>query len=222
MFNERDKRTYLLMAFAVSVASLLWFKLITLDVGMMFLGAILIPLFGQALNAFFLYVEKTRVARFSRIFVALFVFIIFLTSVIPSVTRASLFVESAVSPEEMKALEWIRDNTPESSVVLSTIEEGNLVSAIAERKNVADEDFILVRNSDEIFDDIKTMYASFFMSNAVELMTKYDVDYIYFSPRAKEEFRIDSLKYVDPKCFRPVYGEGSEVRIYEVLCEAGV
>lgn len=216
MFKERDKRTYLLMAFAVAVAALLWFKLLTLTAGLMFLGAILVPLFGQAIHLFLKYIEKTRVANLSGLILVVLLALILLTSMLPSIARASESIENAVSDEDIESLDWLRYNTPEGAVVLSTVKEGQLINAIAERKNVADSNFILIKNSDKVFDDVATMYTSFFKTGAVELMTEYNVDYIYFSPRAKMEFGIDELKYVEKDCFSLVYD--GEIKIYEVLC----
>ena len=220
MFKERDKSTYLLMAFALSVTLLLWLKLITFDVGLMFLGAILIPLLGQTLSLFFKYIDKTKISSYKWVFWTGLIVLLVLTSVLPSVARASEAISGSVSQEEIDALNWIRESTPEEVVILSTIQEGNLVSAIAERKNVADNDFILIRSSSIVFEDIEQMYTSLFKTNAVEIVNKHNVDYIYFSLRAKKEFNITSLRYIEEDCFRLLYDE--EVQVYELLCEVKV
>jgi hypothetical protein len=217
MFKERDKRTYLLMAFALAVAFLLWFRLITLDIGLMFLGAILIPLLSQALNLFFKYLEMTKISSYKSVFWVLLVVLLILTSVLPSVARASVKISDSVSQEEIDALLWIKDSIPEDAVLLSTIEEGDLVAAIGERKNVADNDFILIRSSSDVFDDIEQMYTSLLKTNAVELMGKYGVDYIYFSPRARSKFDIEELRYAEEDCFELVYDE--TVQVYRSFCE---
>lgn len=217
MFKEKDKQTYLLMAFALAVALLLWFKLITLELGLMFLGFILIPLLSQTLNLFFKYLEKTRISAYKTLFWAgLFILVIF-TSVIPAIVEANMSAENAISEQEIEALNWLKENTPEHSVVLSAISEGDLISAVAERKNVADNDFLLIRSSGESFEDIERMYKAAFKTQAVELMSKYNVNYVYFSPRAKEKFEIESLKYAEKDCFEEVYD--SEIKIYKLLCE---
>lgn len=217
MFKERDKRTYLLMAFALSVALLLWFKLITFEVGLMFLGAILIPLMAQSLNLLFKYLEMTKISSYKWAFGAALVMLLVLTSVLPSIGRASAAVIGSVSQEEIDALLWIKESTPENATILSTISEGDLISAIAGRKNVADSDFVLIRSSSMIFDDIQEIYTSILKTNAVELLNKYDVDYIYFSPRAKQKFNIEGLKYAEEDCFELVYD--SEVQIYRSFCK---
>lgn len=220
MLKERDKRTYLLMAFALSVTFLLWFKLITFDVGLMFLGVILIPLLAQTLNLFFKYLDKTNISSHKWVFWLVLSVLLVLSSVLPSVARASVTIGVSASPAEIDALVWIRENTPEYSVVLSTLSEGNLISAIAMRKNVADDDFILIRSSSVVFEDVAQVYTSLFKTNAVEILNKYDVDYIYFSHRAKNNFGIDDLKFVDPDCFELVYN--NDVEIYRSFCDIKV
>lgn len=217
MFKEHDRRTYLLMAFALAVSLLLWLKLITLEVGLIFLGAILIPLMGQALKLLFTYLEKTKIASWAWAFWLGMLLLVVVTQFLPSIARASVHVSDSVTDEEMDALLWIKSSTPQDSVILSTIGEGSLVNAIAGRRNVADNDFILVRSSADVFDDVSRMYTSILKTSAVELMDKYGVDYIYFSPRAKADFGIDSLKYAEKDCFERVYGDN--VRVYRVLCE---
>lgn len=221
MFKERDKRTYLLMAFALAVALLLWFRLITLEVGLMFLGAILVPLMAQTLDILFSYVEKTKVAAQSGYLWVALIVVFVITSVIPSIAYASEVVKSSVSPAEMDALLWLRESTPADSVILSTIQEGDLVAAIAQRKNVVDDDFLLIRESDNVFDDVKQIYTSILKTGAVELLNKYGVNYVYLSPRATAEFGVSELKYAEKDCFELVYST-SDVRIYKSLCEVKV
>ncbi|MBN1544375.1 hypothetical protein JW898_02840 [Candidatus Woesearchaeota archaeon] len=217
MFRERDRRTYLMMAFALAVASLLWFKLITLEVGLMFLGAILIPLLGQSLNLIFKYIEMTRISSYGWAFWAPLIILLVMTSLLPAVAKASVSVSGSVSQGEIDALVWIRDNTPADAVVLSTIAEGSLVEAVAQRKSVADDNFILVRSSDDLFDDVRGMYTFILKTRAVELMSKYGVNYVYFSPRARQEFGIEELKYAEKDCFEMVYDK--DVKIYRALCK---
>ena len=217
MFKERDKRTYLLMAFAIAVAILLWFKLITLEVGLIYLGTILVPLLGQALDLFFSYLERTKISSYEWVFWSLIMMLMVLTAVLPSIAKASVSIHDSVTNDEIDALLWIKNSTPKDSVVLSTISEGNLVSAISGRKDVADDDFILIRSSDIVFDDIRQMYTSILKTDAVELLNKYGVDYIYLSPRAKAEFNITDLRYADKDCFELVYDKG--VKVYRSTCE---
>ncbi len=216
LLKEKDRRTYLLMAFALGIAMLLWFKLISFNTGLMFLGATLVPLFGQATNSIFEYLAKTRISKTWPLFAATLVILFVLTSTIPAVGAAIERNKKAVTEGEIDALKFLKNNTEEGAVVLGTIDEGFMITAIAKRKNVADNNFLLIRNPEEIYDDIETIYKAIFKTKAVELLNKYDVDYIYFSPEAKKEFRTEKLKFIDKQCFEKVYDK--EVVIYKTKC----
>ncbi|HII72411.1 TPA: hypothetical protein HA265_06670 [Candidatus Woesearchaeota archaeon] len=216
MLKEKDRRTYLLMAFALSVAFLLWFKMITFSAGLMFLGAILVPLFGQSLNRLMEYLEKTKISRAKPLVVAAIVVLLATTSLAPAIARGVITTGQAITQADTEAMKFLKEETPEGSVVLTTIREGYMVTALANRKNVADNNFILVRNPSEIYDDIETIYKSILKTKAVELLNKYDVNYIYLSPRTKNQFGIEELKFAEPDCFEPVYDK--EIKIYKTLC----
>lgn len=184
--------------------------------GLVFLGVILVLLFSRSAKTAFNYLEKTRFS-WSKMAVAILLIALFLlTAFIPSLINASKSVGSAVSPQEIEALTWIRENTEKDSVILSTVEEGQFIVSIAQRRNVADLDFILVKDPHLVLDDIKIMYTSLFKTRGIKLLTDYGVDYIYFSPKAKELFEIEEIRYIGDVCFDIVFDNG--IKIYESLC----
>jgi hypothetical protein len=217
MFKEMNKQTYLLIAFSLSVALLLWLKLITFSVGLVFLGMILIPLFGQSIALVFVYLEKTKIASCATYFWAGVIVLFVFTSVFSTFVTAHKTVDESISDDEISALVWLRENSQQNSVILSTIPGGNLVSSVALRKNVADNDFVLVKNSAAVYEDVEKMFSSFFKSQAIELLDKYRVDYIYFTPRAKELFKISEINYIRDDCFELVYN--STVQVYHSKCQ---
>ncbi len=216
MLKEKDRRTYLLMAFSVAVTFALWFKLISFNIGMMFLGAILVPLFGQSVFSLFAYIDKTKISRLKPFFAVLLTALFIATSVTASLMGGLNSINKSVSQEEIEALEYLKNNTDPDAVVLSTMKEGHLIAAIAERKNVADSNFILIRNPDEKYDDIKNIYTAILKTSAVETLNKYNVNHVYFSRVAQKEFGIEELKFAELDCFEPIYDKG--VKIYEAKC----
>ena len=73
---------------------------------------------------------------------------------------------------------------------MTTIDEGHLITAIAKRKNVADNNFLLIRNPEEIEEDIELTYTTILTTSSTEILSKYNVDYVYFSPKAKQKYNI--------------------------------
>jgi len=215
-FKEKNKQIYLLMSFALSMFILLWLKLVKLEVGLMFLGVILVLLFSQFYKLFFLYLEKTRFFRYKKIFLVFLILVFIFTSLIPSFSYAHKTVNGAVTDSEINALLWLKGHSKKGDVILSTLGEGFLIPAVANRKNVADSNFLLIKDAEQRLYDIERIYSTLFETEAIKLLNKYNVSYIYFSDRAKKEFSIEKLRYANTKCFELVYDK--DVKIYKCLC----
>ena len=221
VFIEKDRRLYLLISFALTVFILVWLRLIRLDLGLVYLSIFLTLLFSPFYKTLIIYIKKTRFSKNKGWFVVLLLLIFVLTAFLPCVGYANAAIARAFGEEEIKAFEWARDKTKEDGVVLATLEEGHLVTAIAQRKNVVDNNFLMQQNVDQRLNDAKTIYTTMFETEAIRLLTKYGVDYILFSERARKEYKIEQLSYVgDEKCFRLVYN--NSIKIYQSLCEIEV
>jgi len=216
IFKEKKKEIYLLVGFIFSVALLLWLRLIEINTGLIFLGVIIVLLFAQFWKLFLSYVRKTRASRFVNLFGVLAFLLFIFTSVIPSLSLAQITLETSITDSEIEALNWLEQNTPDNSVILATVDEGNLVTAIAKRKNIIDSNFLLIKDSEQRFEDAERMYTTISLTEAVSLLNKYDVDFIYFSPKARSAYAMEKPKYIDGKCFSEVYSR--EVKIYKSLC----
>ena len=214
--RKKDKKTYLLVSFAILMLILLWLKLIQLKIGLMFLSVILTILFAIFFCLFFSYLEKTKFYKFKPLVYILLFFLIIITSFLPSITSAKKSIVESVNSNEIRALEWIKSNTEQDDVILSTVEEGYLITSIAERKNVADPNFLLIEDAEQRVKDIEQMYVTIFETEAIDLLNKYRINYIYFSDRAKKQFGIQEIKYIDETCFELVYD--NKIKIYKSLC----
>jgi hypothetical protein len=217
LFKEKRKDIYLLISFALSTGLLLWQRLIEFRVGLMFFGLILALLFSQYFKLFIHYLKQTRVSRFSYLFIVIFVIAFFITSVFPSFALARHVVDSYITEDEIDALVWIKEHTPEDSVIVASVREGNLITAVADRQNVIDSYFFLKKDVDARLDDIENIFTSSFEIEVVDLMNKYKADYIYLSPKAMSDFKIVFLSHISSgKCFEKIYGNDA-VSVYHKL-----
>ncbi len=217
LFKEKRKDIYLLIGFALSTGLLLWIRLIRFRIGLMFLGLVLILLFAQYFKLFIHYIQQTRVSRFITLFVVFVIIAFMITSVFPSIALAKYTVSSYITNEEINALSWIKEQTPEDAVIVASVKEGNLITAVAKRKNILDSYFFLRNDAEQRLDDVKNIFTSSFEIEVIDLMNKYKADYIYFSPRARDGFKITFLSYVSSgKCFEKIYGNNL-VNIYHKL-----
>ena len=208
-FKKKDLFVYLTISFAASAGFLLWLRLITLENGMMFFGAFLVILFALWLNYFLGYVKQSRASRYRSAFVALIFAGLLLFSVYPSLEMAVRNVHS-ISDEEISALNWIARNSPDDAVVVASPDEGNLVAAIAGRRNVIDSRFLLQPDAKQRLYDVRRIYTANLEIEVIGLLDKYDADYIYFSDNARALFGREELGYVED-CFEKVYDNGVQV-----------
>ena len=210
-FKKKNKQVYLIVSFAASAGLLLWLRLINLDIGLMFFGIVLVILFAEWFKLFIDYVKKSRVSKFWYLFISLVFVGMLVFSVYPSISMARSSLDE-ITPAELRALNWLKDNSPEDAVIVATPREGNLINTIAERKNILDSRFLMQKDSKQRLNDVKRVYSAYLEIEVVEIMDKYCAEFIYFSDNAKDLFGKDELIFVD-KCFEKVYDD--QVQIYE-------
>ncbi len=216
IFRERRKAIYLFMSFAMAVLLMLGLRLIQLDIGLMFLGVVLAVLFSQFYKLFFVYLEKTHFFRFRNFLVFGFFLVFVISSVVPSVLYVQRAISDAPSHQTVRAMDWLKRNTPEDSVVLATPQEGYIISAVANRKNVVDQNFLLIGDINQRFADVNKTFTTAYEVEAIRILNKYDVDYLLFSREASLYYKTQGLSYVgDKNCFELVY---TSPMIYRSLC----
>lgn len=218
LFKIKERKFYVLIGFSLSTALLLWMKLIDIGFGLMFIAITVTLLFPKFYRYTFSYLKNTRFAKLKYLYFSILLLAFMVSSVVPSVVSGVTSMKDAVSDDDYSALIWLQKHSDKDSVVLSTVQEGNLISEIAKRRNVADTNFILKKDAEQRYKDISSAYKAKFETDALGIMKKYNVDYIYLSGYAKEKFGIDDLPYTDDeKCFSLIYNE--DIKIYKVTCE---
>ncbi len=218
LFKEKNRQIYLIISFAVSITLLLWLKLLSLAVGMLFLSPILVILFSVSYQRFLQYLAKTRLAALQDVFVILFIFIFFIFSIIPALYAGHRAVTSSVTNDEIKALKWIANNTEQGAVVVGNLYEGHVINTVAQRPNVIDTNFLLIKNIDQRLQDVNIMYTTPSETEAVRIIDKYNIGYILFSKNSKELYHLQSLPFVaDSHCFQEAYTQDS-IEVYKSLC----
>lgn len=220
VFREKDKNIYLLIGIVLSVVLLIWGGMIQPSIGLMFLGITLTLLFARFFKLFFLKLSQTKFADYRNYIFVFFIILFIATSAVPSFYYTKERINSAPSDGMIDALEWINKNSDENDTVLATVAEGYLVTDIAKRRNVADNNFLLIKDAAQRVDDIQTMYRTLYKVDAVRLLNKYNVRYILFSGMAERQFGISGLRYYteEDACFGVVYNQ-EDVKVYESYCK---
>ena len=213
-FREKNRNLYLLIAFALVSFALLWLKMIPVQLGLIFFGTVLVLLFGQGIALLMDFMQKTRFAKALALILVLVIALLFLTSAWPSISLAK--AQQSYTQQEILAFAWLNTNTLKDSVVMSSPEDGFLVSSIGNRTNVMDGNFLNIPSINQRYADLTTLYNTLSLTEAISIMSKYQARYLLLSPQAKKHFSIDQLRFVDDECFKLVYD--SQTLIYELRC----
>jgi hypothetical protein len=214
-FKEKNKTIFLLFSLAISTIIMFMFNLIEFKIALMFLGLTLAIIFSQFYNTFPEYLKKTKLTKYKTPFLITIFIILFLTSVYPSISLA--MTQQTPSQEETDAFIWLKENTPESSTVLTALKEGHLLTYISQRKNIMDDQFSLIKNIETRFNHLNSLFVTKYQTQAIDLLNQYNINYVLFSPLAKEEYQINDLAYIDEKCFELVHS--NVVQIYRSKCQ---
>ncbi|MFH1589967.1 MAG: hypothetical protein ABIB43_05355 [archaeon] len=214
LFKEKRRSLFLPLSMSLSIIVLLWFKLIEFKIGLMFLSLMLVILSSYSIHQVYLYFNKMKLKNAGNWFLIIIFLLFVLTAVIPSFNLAFSEINAVPSNEEIEALNWLKENTDNNSVVLGRLEEGYLINYYAHRKTVIDQDFLMIEDAQERYEDVQSIFSFRLMIESLRRLTKYDVDYIYFSGKFGEQ---EKIYYIDDECFEEVYNKS--VSVYKVNCE---
>jgi len=215
VFKDKNKEVHFLIAFALSTGLLLWLRVLPLHAGLMFFGIILVLLFAVYYNVYLQYLTHTKFSRFIPLLKGSFIIVFILTSVYPSWSLSTTSPE--ISPALMESLDWLRYNSDDDLAVFSSIAEGELITAIAHRKNYMDRNFLGIRDADKRFEEYEKILTSPSKTQVVSILEKNKVRYLLISPLLKEEMQAEAPPAVDEECFEKIF-EKQGVDIYKVTC----
>ncbi len=217
-FRDKTISVFLFMSAAFSALILLVLKLVGFSSGLMFLSMALVIASSLVFSKFFKYLKLTKLSKFDYFFRVLLLLVVILTLIVPSFSVAQSVIQNTLSKEEFLVLESISDETEDGATVLSLFSEGHYITALGHRKNVIDADFLGAPSVDTRYQDVQEIYTSVSEVKALQLLDKYNVDYIYFTPGVRRFYNIQNLSYVeDDKCFVE-YRKSAEVYLYKVRC----
>lgn len=215
VFVKKREKLFLLGSLIFSNLLLLWLRLIDVGVGLMFLGIALIVMSSLFLKGLFLYFEKTKIASYRNLFCFFVLSFFVLSLVVPSLIDASHSLKEIPDGYEILVLEWIKENSLPGVSVLAPIEYGHLITDIARRRNVIDNNFLLARDSSKVYKDVKDFYSSKFEVDALNLINRYNVDYVFIP--VDIEMEQGGFKWLDDKnCFKGIFF--GTPKVYEITC----
>ncbi len=204
-FFKKNKSIFLFISIFLSAFILLWLRLVSLELGLMFLGSSLVILFGQFLKDVFIRLNKSKIASKSNQIFILIVTVIVLTQILPGFI--AMFNSPTFDEEYVSSFEWFNANTPNSSIILGSAEQGHLITYFGKRKNILDSNYLLIEDADKRFNDVTTFYNTRFKTHALKILDKYHADYFIVSYNS-------NLFFINDPCFDLLFD--NEIRIYQL------
>lgn len=214
--KQRASQPQIILGLAMSLLFLLWFKLIPLIVGLIFLGSVLTILLSLYFKLLFSYISKTKVHNLTNLFFMGFILLIIITSVVPSIALGLSKANDVPAKATIDAFLWIKQETTINDTVLVSETEGHSLSYFSKRKNVIDDNYLFINKIDQRLEDVRRIYVTRFSQEAYELSKKYGIDYVVIDDKVKENYEVESLFYSSKDCFPLIYDKN--VKIYKVEC----
>ncbi len=214
LFRLKNERAFLLISFAISTTTLVWFRLVKFETSLAFFGLILAILFGIFYREFRKYLEQTKFAKFRPYVALVFALALLLTMIFPAIEIAE--AQQTPADGDIEMFKWMANNTDPGTGVLALLEEGHLVTYYAERKSLMDDQFVVISDVDARFDAINSLFTTSFETQALELLEEYEMGYVALTEQAKRRYKLSTFPYKSGKCFDRLYRNVSKV--YKVEC----
>ncbi len=211
LFKEKDDSIILLTAAILATLFLVSVKILTIQLGVLFLSIFLVSISSLTILKIYNYLKLTKFSKLKRYTTSLILLLIILLAFLPS-----YFVAKSLQKYDyqISSFQWIKENTEEDSTILVPYEIGNMLTAVAGRKNIIDNNFLLARNTKERFDDLNIAYNTFSEIKALESLRKYNVKYIYIDDYIKDKYNLTKIRYIDDKkCFEEIKND-----VYKIIC----
>jgi len=215
LFREQGRNLYLLISYALVVLILLWLRLLPANVGLTFLSIVFVLMSAAPLKTLFELFPNMKSAVLTNLFTVLLIVIFFMSSLIPALYYADTKRAQAISPEELQGYAWMREHLPQDAVVASSREEGPLLNYYGIR-SVVDPDFLLITDSSERYEKIRTLYHTTSITEALRIMQEFRITHILMSQRAQREYDMERLAYTQDPCFKLISTSGGY--LYERVC----
>ena len=77
---------------------------------------------------------------------------------------------------------------------------------------------MLVKDAEQRFQDLTSLFTTRFQTQALEIAEEYDLEYFVLTPAAKEKYNLKrGFPYTSKRCFELVYDH--ETKIYQRQCQ---
>lgn len=208
------KQRYLLSLFPffLVLVFLIFFKLINLKIGLILIGELFVLIFTFFFRVSYGYVHNSKLSKFWPGMVTLFLIIFTLTSILP--------IANAINNmDKEQNLYEILDKNYENKTIFAPLSYGSIISASG-ANSIISNDFLDYNKPGNMLEDIDNLYSAFNFITVLNLLDKYEADYVLYDQKIVEkysDFKFKNAKCVSEDAFELVYG-GGQYQLYKVNC----
>ena len=216
--DKKSKFIFFFLSYSIPIFVMLWLRLIIPTTGLILLSSALVVVVSKYYVAFTSYIEKTKFSHLKTFIMVMIAIIVYSTSVLPTFALIGDKIDNAPAHEKVQILQWANFNLAEDAVILSSYRDGFLIRYFTRRNTVVDSNFLMVDNIDQVVQDITTFYTTGSLIDALRIIEKYNVDYIFLSDTVISKYGRSSI-FDNEDCFRELFsGRASTNSIFEVTC----
>lgn len=218
-FKLKQTNLKLYVTIIIMIAIFVFLNLMGIDDFALFLGVFLtiLSIYGlEMMNKYFRNIKF----KYQNFFFAFFMIVMIIPSIIISFNISQDEIKSSINEYNVETFNFIKNNIPENSLIITSIKSGHYVTYFSERKVVADTNFLMIKDIDQIFMDIKEIYTNPFYSKVIDLsFEKYKSSYILLDNNVRVSYLINDLKSYDESCFDKIYENKKTLdKIYQIIC----
>ncbi len=215
LFKLKNQKAFLLISFVISTTVLAWFRLLQFKQSLAFFGLVLAILFASFYSDTDNYFKKTKLFHWRKYLLPITIILLLVSMIVPAVNVS--LQQNTPTKETVAAFEWIGANALPDSGVFARLEEGHLITYFGHRKNLMDDQFRQVKDVNQRFNDLNSLFTTRFQTQALSLAEKYGLQYFVLTPAAREQYNLSKkFNYATKRCFEPIYG--NETKIFAVKC----
>ena len=219
LFSKKSKAATLMMSIAITFFFLMIFELVPVVIGLMFLGVVLSILSSYALTNFISAIKKFKISVLRKL-LPVFLIILLFATFIPNFFLIKTHKSDVPPKEDVEAFKWLINNSDKNSSVLVLAEEGSVMSYYSGRKNIIDEDYLLIKNINRRYEDINNVYDDAFLTSALRTLTYYSVDYVILTKNNQIKNERNIFRAKDNICLPLVkeFEGNRSPKIFKVNC----
>jgi hypothetical protein len=212
LFIQKSKAILFFIGQLTSVFLLLLFKLIRIELGLIFISLIFVILFGKFLQDSLVYTKKTKFEKHINLYLIIISIILCLIQVVPGYFVMRNNTNEGFSSEYIKGFMFL-NNLSSDSIILGLPKEGHLITYFGHKKNIIDTHYISIKDSDQRYTDVIQFYSENFKIPALRILEKYNASHFIVS-KSISEYNISKISFIPDECFKLIFNES--IQIYEI------